>query len=153
MNEEYHSPVRRQLKQWPHAGPLQSGLAWTIASLCWSIPRSFLARQRQADHGLSHILPSSPACLRSAGAQIAYDITGRSIKSRTVWKDLQNGIEIATQCFDTGTPFPPSLVVFRSIQHSSLACGTGACEWQSWQLSMMTSCVKWHKETMKLFTT
>lgn len=82
-----------KLKLWPHAGPLQSGLPWTIASLCWSIPRFSLAHLRQADHSLSHILPSSPACLRSAGAQLPMISRGLGIKSRTVWKDLQDGVE------------------------------------------------------------
>ena len=27
-------PLQDKLKQWPHAAPLQSGLAWTITSLC-----------------------------------------------------------------------------------------------------------------------
>lgn len=118
-----------KLTLWPHPGLLQSGLAWTIASLCWSIPRFSLAHLRQADHSLSHILPSSPACLRSASAQLPMISRALGIKSRTVWKDLQDGVEKNHPGFWHRKP-PSSVSLFSpSIQHSSLACGTGACKW------------------------
>lgn len=89
-----------------------------------------------ADHSLSHILPSSPACLRSAGAQLPMISRALDIKSGTVWKDLQDGVERTIQGFaaTTGviqeTPSSVSLCrVFPCIQHSSLVCGTGGCRW------------------------
>lgn len=80
-------------EQWPHAGPQQRDFAWTIASLCSSFTRFSLARLRQADHSLSHILPNLPACLRSAGAQLPMISQALGIKSHTVWKDVQDEVE------------------------------------------------------------
>lgn len=40
------APLQDKLKEWPHVGPLRPGLAWTIASLCWSILHFSLARLR-----------------------------------------------------------------------------------------------------------
>lgn len=50
--------LQDKLQRWPHVGPLQSGVAWTIARLCWPISRFFLARLTTA------WVTSSPACLR-----------------------------------------------------------------------------------------
>lgn len=124
-----------EYKEWPHAGPLQSGLAWTIATLCWSIPRFFLARPRPADDSLSHILPSTPVCLRNAGAQLHMISRALGIKSRTVSKDLQNALERAIQASDTGNPLHSAM--------ASLACGTGACRghYDSWLWWL-----QWHHE-------
>lgn len=86
-----------------------------------------------ADHSLSHILPSSPACLWSAGAQLAMISREMDIKSRTVWKDLQDGMErtIRNFCYDhrpgPGTLFP---ALQFSPPFSISACGTGACSWR-----------------------
>lgn len=127
--------LQDKLKEWPHAGPLQSGLAWTIATLCWSIPRFFLARPRPADDSLSHILPRTPVCLRSAGAQLHMISRALGIKSRTVSKDPQNTVERTVQASDTGNPLHSAM--------ASLACGTGACRWHydSWLWWL-----QWHHE-------
>lgn len=131
MSWGYHSLVRWQT--WGVTS-LQSNLAWTIAGLCSSIPRFPLARLWQADHSLSHILPSSPACLRSAGAQLPMISQALGIKSRTVWKDLQDEVEKHHPGSGHRKPPPlplqcPSAAFFPSVQHSTLACGTGAGKW------------------------
>lgn len=65
---------------------------------------TFLSRMSvTADHSLSHILPSSPACLRSAGSKLPMISRALGIKSRSVWKDLQDTLEITIQGSATTT--------------------------------------------------
>lgn len=83
--------LQDKLQGWPHVGPLQSGLAWTIARLCWPISHFFLARLTTA------WVTSSPACLRVYRAPAlnclwyhrAPSINGCTVckmTSRTRWK-------------------------------------------------------------------
>ena len=65
---------------------------------------TFLSRMSAtADHSLSHILPSSPACLRSAGSKLPMISQVLGIKSRSVWKDLQDRVERTIQDSATTT--------------------------------------------------
>lgn len=158
MNWGYHSLVRRQT--WGVTS-LQSDLAWTIAGLCWSIARFPLARLWQADHSLSHILPSSPACLRSAGAPLPMISQALGIKSRTVWKDLQDEVEKHHPCSGHRKPPPlpprcPSAVSLRSYLPFHSAFHTGlwdrSRQMTPWQLTVVTSCEKWCRESVFHYT-
>lgn len=75
--------LQAKLQGWPHVGPLQPGLAWTIARLCWPISRFFLARLTTA------WVTSSPARLRvyrAPALNCRWFHRAPSIKSLTVWK-------------------------------------------------------------------
>lgn len=91
--------LQAKLQGWPHVGPLQPGLAWTIARLCWPISRFFLARLTTA------WVTSSPARLRvyrAPALNCRWFHRAPSIKSLTVWKNLQDGVERTIRDSDTG---------------------------------------------------
>lgn len=92
--------LQDKLQGWPHVGPLQSGVAWTIARLCWPISRFFLARLTTA------WVTSSPACLhvyRAPALNCLWYHRAPSINGRTVWEDLRDAMERTIQDSDTGT--------------------------------------------------
>lgn len=99
--------LQDKLQGWPHVGPLQPGPAWTIARLCWPISRFFLARLTTA------WVTSSPARLhvyQAPALNCLWFHRAPSIKSRTVWKDLRDGMERTIRHSDTGPlPLFPSL--------------------------------------------
>lgn len=111
-------------KEWPHAGPLPSGLARTIARLCRSILLFSPACLRPLTTAW---VTSFPAFLRvygvPAGAQSPMISRAFSIKSqclqRPPGRDGKNHPGFATNHKrDTGNPL--LCRVFHSIQHSSL---------------------------------
>lgn len=113
--------LQDKLQGWPHVGPLQSGVAWTIARLCWPISHFFLARLTTA------WVTSSPACLRVYRAPAlnclwyhrAPSINGCTVckmTSRTWWKKTSGILTRDPSCF-----FP--LSVFLGIFLSALPSG------------------------------
>lgn len=120
--------LQDKLQGWPHVGPLQSGVAWTIARLCWPISRFFLARLTTA------WVTSSPACLhvyRAPALNCLWYHRAPSINGRTVWEDLRDAMERTIQDSDTGT-LPlffflcVFLGIFPSVQLFPGSCRTGA---------------------------
>lgn len=135
--------LQDKLQGWPHVGPLQSGLAWTIARLCWPISHFFLARLTTA------WVTSSPACLRVYRAPAlnclwyhrAPSINGCTVckmTSRTRWKKPSG---ILTR--DPSRFFP--LSVFLGIFPSALPSGPWIRYPQRklWHLPAMTPDFKW----------
>ncbi len=129
-------PLQDKLKEWPHAGPLQSGLAWTIASLCWSILRFSLACLRPLTTAW---VTSSQALLHVYGVLALNCLWYHGpwvLRVALFEKTSRTGVERTIQGFAAAagliqeTPASVSLGrVFPSVQHSSLLCGTGACRW------------------------
>lgn len=103
------------------------------------------------DHSLSHILPSSPACLQSAGAQLPMISQVRGIKRSTVKKRPPG----------PGGKNHPGFAATASVmqetgkaagQRSLFACGTSCLKMTAgamWRLrdgqTAVTSPVKWRK--------
>lgn len=127
--------LQDKLKKLPHAGALQSGLAWTIASLCWSILRCSLACLRPLTTAWVTSFPAllhvygvlAPNCLwyhRPWVLRVAL------LKRPPGWGGKNHPGLASTTSLIQETPSSVSLCrAFPSILHSSLACGTGACRW------------------------
>lgn len=134
-DSKYHSTVARQIyimtscratAVWPDMNNRRSVLVH---------PTILSSTSATVDRSLSHILPRSPACLQRAGSQLSMTLQTWGIKSHTVWKDLQDGMERTIQRTTTGltqeTPIALCLsTVFPTVQHSSSDCRTGACRRQ-----------------------
>lgn len=146
-------PLQDKLKQWPHAAPLQLGLAWTISSLCRSILHFSWACLRS----LTTVwVTSFPALLLVYGVlaqSCLWYHGGRGIKRRTVWKDLQdqggkNHPELATT---TGliqeTPSPKF-----SLNSAILTTLHDRCLHVTLRQLAVMIYTKWRKHTMEHFS-
>lgn len=149
--------LQDKLQGWPHVGPVQPGPGpRTIARLCWA-HLAFLFSA--SDHSLSHILPCSARMFTEhRPLNCLWFHRAPSIKSRTVWKDLQDGVERTIPDSDTG-PLPPFFFFF-SLSPSfwgfsspfegfrQRPVGQVPTQRKQWRIAAMTPHQKWDNEPL-----